>query len=183
MDNMDFSVFQDLIKKSKMEEGVYARFYDRAIKTGNVKDNGLPEFKNTVYIEIRIKDNNDVVDRKATDDDKKRFPIEWERFNMKKTQTEKGTPLNQFAFLDVSQIESCEYRGIFTVEALAELSEDNAREIGLVDELGLAKRFLEVSKNNKTISDYQGKEKELKEEIKKLKKEIARLKSAGAKDE
>lgn len=173
----DFAMFQKLIN-NKTEDGVFARFYNKAVKTGNTKENGLPEFKNKVYVEIRIRDNNDVVDRKADEEDFARFPIEYNRFLLEQKQVENGTPLNQFAFLDASQLETCKYRGVFTVETLAGLDDEKARSIDLLEERDLAKRFIEISKNNQVIDDFAKKEKKYQNEIKKLKEEIARLKGA-----
>lgn len=174
----DFAMFQKLINGSKTEEGVFARFYNRAVKTGNVKENGLPEFVNRVYVEIRIRDNNDVVDRKATQEDFSRFPVEYNRFMLEQKQIESGTPLNQFAFLDAVQLENCKFRGVFTVEMLSSLDDDKAKLLGLTEEKELANKFLEISKNNKKIDDFAKKEKKYKDEIKALKEEIARLKGA-----
>lgn len=173
----DFAMFQKLIN-NKTEDGVFARFYNKAVKTGNTKENGLPEFKNKVYVEIRIRDNNDVVDRKADEEDFARFPIEYNRFLLEQKQIENGTPLTQFAFLDAVQLESCKFRGIFTVEMLAGLDEDKAKLMGLVDEKELAQKFIDISKNNQAISEFAKKEKKYQNEIKKLKEEIARLKGA-----
>lgn len=173
----DFAMFQRLIN-NKTEDGVFARFYNRAIKTDNVKENGLPEFVNRVYVEIRIRDNNDVVDRRATKEDFERFPVEYNRFMLEQKQIESGTPLNQFAFLDAAQLENCKYRGVFTVETLAGLDDDKVKLLGLTEERELAKKFVEISKNNQAINDFSKKEKKYKDEIKKLKEEIARLKGA-----
>ena len=54
---MDFAMFEKFANNSGSEEGVAARFYDRAVKTGEVGENGLPKFKLVCFCEIRIKDN------------------------------------------------------------------------------------------------------------------------------
>ena len=173
--DMDFLEFQKLIS-NKTDDGVFAKFYDRVVKTGKILDNGLPEFIKKTYVEIRIRDNNDIVDQPAREEDKRRFPLEWQRYLLEQKQTEKGTPLNQFAFLDALQLETCKFRGIFTVEMLASLDDDKAKSIGLEKEKELAQKFLDISKNNKIIDDFSKKEKKYQAEIKKLKEEIARLK-------
>ena len=40
---MDFAMFEKFANNSGSEEGVAARFYDRAVKTGEVGENGLPK--------------------------------------------------------------------------------------------------------------------------------------------
>ena len=173
----DFLSFQTMIN-NKTEDGVFARFYDRAVRTENMLPNGLPEFIKKTYVEIRIRDNNDIYDQPAKEADKMRFPIEYQRYLLEKKQTENGTPLNQFAFLDVKQLETCKFRGIFTVETLSSLDNEKAKTIGLEQEKELAQKFLDVSKNNQVISEFAKKEKKYQAEIKKLKEEIAQLKEA-----
>ena len=54
-------MFEKIANNSCSEEGVVARFYDRAVKTGEVGANGLPKFRLACFCEIRIKDNNSEV--------------------------------------------------------------------------------------------------------------------------
>ena len=175
---MDFSTFQRMIDNTKGEEGVVARFYDRAIKTDEVDNNGLPKFTNKTFIEIRVRDNADVFDQPAREEHYRRFPVEYNRYLLEKKQVVEGTPLNQFAFLTAAQYETCKSRGIFTVEVLAQIEDERARALNLVEEKALAVRFLEVAKNNKVINDFDKKEKEYKNKIKKLEEEIKALKAA-----
>ena len=173
----DFLAFQSMIN-NKTEDGVFAKFYDRVVRTGNMLNNGLPEFAKKTYIEIRIRDNNDIYDQPAKEADKMRFPVEYQRYLLEQKQVENGTPLNQFAFLDAKQLETCKFRGIFTVETLAALDADKAKTIGLEQEKELAQKFLDISKNNQAINEFAKKEKKYQAEIKKLKEEIAKLKGA-----
>ena len=48
--DMDFALFQQVIGTKETEKNVAARFYDKAVKTNEVADNGLPVFKNVTYI-------------------------------------------------------------------------------------------------------------------------------------
>ena len=175
--DIEFATFQSMINSKKTEEGVFARFYNRAVRTGGMTKDGFPEFKDQTFIEIRLKDNADIYDQPAKDADYKRFPVEFARFQLEKKQVESGTPLEQFAFLTAAQVETCKHRGIFTVETLSNLDDEKAKSINLVNEKQLAKKFTDVSKNNAAIADFAKKEKKYQEEIKKLKAEIAELKA------
>lgn len=173
----DFSMFQDLLNNSKGEEGVAARFYDRSVKTSKIDDNGMPVFENVTYVEIRIKDNNtDVYDQPADKEKIRRFPLEYQRYQLERKQIKDGTPLNQFAFLDAAQIDTLKVRGIFTVETLAELPEEKAVQLNVVREYELAAKFLANAKDNKVLLEWQEREKAYQDEIKKLQEEIATLK-------
>lgn len=176
MSDIDFSLFQQYLQNGGTERGVVARFYDKYIRTGRVLENGLPEFQEVVYVEIRVVDSQEVIDRKADRADFMRFPREYAFYQTKKEKAKDGTPLNQFAFLTLPQIEACATRGVFTVEALAALDDDKARSINLEMEVSLAKRFLDMSKDNKVIADYEKEIKKLKAKIEKLEEENKLLK-------
>ena len=169
----DFSMFQDLLNNSKGEEGVVARFYDRSVKTSKIDDNGMPVFENVTFVEIRMRNNyTDVYDPEKI----RRFPLEYQRYQLERKQIKDGTPLNQFAFLDAAQIDTLKVRGIFTVEVLAELSEEKAAQLNVVREHELAAKFLANAKDNKVLLEWQEQEKTYQDEIKKLQEEIAALK-------
>ena len=69
-----------MVQNHNPQDGIAARFYDKAIKTDNISKDGLPIFINRCFVEIRIKDNNDeVFDQPATADKIHRFPVEYAR--------------------------------------------------------------------------------------------------------
>ena len=132
--NVEFLNFQNMATNQNMNNGVFARFYDKAVKTGNMKKNGLPEFENKLYIEIKVRDERDVFDQPATTEHIKRFAVEYSRYLNEKKEKREGTPLELFAFLTPAQIESCHFRGVFSVESLAKMSEEQARNLCLQEE-------------------------------------------------
>ena len=166
-----------------MEErkSVFAKFFKKNIKTGNYNDKGLPEFVEKVYIEIRVVNSFDVVERLADRNDIMRFPKEYEMFQRADERAKKGTPLTMFAFLTPAQIECCNAKDIYTIEELSKTSKEKAHDIGLAGEVELAKKFLAVSKNNKAIADFENRIKELETEIAGLRAEndeLRRIKKA-----
>lgn len=179
MDNMDFALFDSYLRNNGQESGVFARFYNKYIKTGNIKENGLPEYKEKLYIQIRTRNDTDAPDRLATEDDFMRFPREYAVFMNKKEKLKNGTPLNQFAFLNTAEIESCEIRGIYTVEDLANLTEAQAMELNLTDAVTAAKKFLDMAKNNAAIAQYIEENNKLKAKIATLEDEIKALKESA----
>lgn len=174
---MDFVAFQNTLQNNNQQDGVIARFYDKAVKTNDITKDGLPVFINKCFVEIRIKDNNcEIFDQPATPDKINRFPIEYARYQLQKKQVSDGTPLEQFAFLTVAEIESLKIRGIFTVEALAKLEKDKASQLELTKEKLLAQKFIEQATNNAKILQWQKKEELYQAEIKSLKEELEELK-------
>lgn len=180
-DSEDFLIFQSFLNGEKTEKGVVASFYNKFVRTGRFLENGLPEFSRKVFIKIRVVNSIDEVDRPAEDADIHRFAREYALFKIKnENNMNNGTPLNQFAFLSPAQIECCEFRNVFTIEDLIALEDDKASTLGLFNEKEAAKKFLEASKNNKMISDFENKIHFLESEIVRLKEENEILK---AKDE
>lgn len=176
---MDFASYQNLIEQSKhkTEDNVSARFYDRAVKTSQTDGQGMPVFKTVCYCEIRIKDNTtEIYDQPATEEKCRRFPAEYARYQLAKKQVENGTPLEQFAFLTVAEIETCKCRGILTIEHLAALDGRHAMEIGLSDEAAKAKRFVDGNAMIKQGIDIAGLEREYSEKLSFLEAENAKLK-------
>ena len=178
---MDFLTFEKIAKNTQPEEGIFARFYDRTVKTGRIDKHGFPVFENVCFCEIRLKDNNsEVFDQPATEEKKKRFPAEYARYLLAKKQAEKGSPLEQFAFLTASEIESLKIRGIFTVEALAELDVQKAEDLGVARERALAVKFTEQAASNTALAGWQEKEEKYKSKIKKLEEQLKSLKKNRA---
>lgn len=179
MDDLDFAMFNSFLQQSGREVGVYARFFDKWVKTGNIQENGLPEYKERLYVEIKVQNSTDTPVRPATEEDLRRFPQQYAFYKNKKEKQKEGTPLNQFAFLSMPQIEACDMRGISTIEELAQLPDDKVKELNLSDAKELAVQFLAMAKGNQTIAGYVEEIKALKSEIERLKEENKALKEAN----
>ena len=174
--DIDFAVFQQIASQTQDEKNVTARFYDKAVKTSEVSENGLPIFKNVTYVEIRLKDNStEVFNQPATEEKIKRFPKEYALYKLSKEQAKDGTPLEQFSFLTAAEIATCKNRGIFTVEALAGLDFDKVNSLGLQNEHVLAQMFLEEAGINVKLKKFADREKEYQEKIRALEEKISAL--------
>ena len=91
---------------------------------------------------------------------------------MAKKQVENGTPLENFAFLTAAQTDTLKFHGIFTVEALATISEQQAQDLDLSAERQSAIRFMKSAQANLTQIEWQGRVDNLLAEIDVLKAEI-----------
>ena len=173
----DFLMFQKLLNETTQEKDVFARFYDRPVKTDKIGKNGMPVIENRTFVEIKMTNNTtEVYDQPATEDKVRRFPVEYQRYKLAQKQSAEGTPLEMFAFLDAAEIESLKMRGIFTVEALAALDKETAEKLDIAEQQNRAEKFLAVSKNNSVIDEFVKKETEYKAEIENLQAQIAELK-------
>ena len=174
--DFDFAMFRQFADNTNDDRNVAARFYDKAVKTTEMNDNGLPIFKNVTYVEIRLKDNNtEVFNQPASLEKIKRFPREYELYKTAKAQIKEGTPLEQFAFLTAAEVATCKNRGVFTVEALADLSEDKVKSLGLQNEHKFAEIFMRNAKSNNKVADFARKEKEYADKIAEYKEKFELL--------
>jgi hypothetical protein len=94
----------------------------------------------------------------------------------KEEKAKEGTPLNQFAFLTVPELDLCETKGIFTVEDLSNITKEQAQDMNLTTAKELAIKFLQMAKDNKAIAKFENEIKALKAENEKLRDEIKALK-------
>jgi hypothetical protein len=149
---------------------------------------GRPIYKDRDYVTIMVPgDKDSVVERPATDIDKRRFAAQYAAFKAQKSQeTVVGTPLKVVTFLSASQAKELEYFNIFTVEQLAGMPDGNAaRVMGAQKLKQLATDFLraaqeqapltamreEMEKKDAEIATLQEAVRELTETVKELKKQ------------
>ncbi len=173
--NFDLTEFRDVLDRNRQNEGVFAKFYDKAVKTDAVHPvTGLPVFRDVCYVEIRLKNNmTDVYNQPATSEKIKRFPLEYKQYVAAKEQRVDGTPLEQFSFLTAAQIETLKCHGIFTVEALNALNEQRVADLGLADEHAKARLFLKMAENNTAIDEIDRLKKKYEAEIDGLKRQVS----------
>ncbi|MBQ9090205.1 MAG: hypothetical protein IJY58_04065 [Alphaproteobacteria bacterium] len=175
----EFNTFQSIISSQHTETDTFARFYDKSVKTHDVNPKtGLPVFKDVCYVEIRIKNNNtDIYDQPATPEKIARFPEAYHRYQLTKEKCQEGAPLEHFSFLTSSQINTLKCHGILTVEKLAGLSDQQARDLDVCAEKASAQHFLNLAQQTLTQEQWEKKYQTLQQQIEMLKRENAQLKN------
>lgn len=176
MDSFDYNIFDSYLRNSNNEQGVFARFHDKWIKTGKIKENGMPEFVQKTYVEIKVKGSVDAPDKPATEEDMMRFPREYAFYKNKKEKQKEGTPLALFAFLTAPEVEACDLKGVYTVEDLARLTDEQAMSLNLLDGRNMARRFMLMARDNAAIAEFEAENERLKQKIATLEDEIKALK-------
>lgn len=154
-------------KQERGDDSCIPRFYMREVpdpKESQIA--GRPKFKLVPYVEIIIPGSKlDRPDRKVGDDDRKRWPGAWAKFQMRQEETiGDGTPIDQWNYLNRAQVAEFKALGIMTVDALATLGDTGLEKIGMGarDLQKRAKQFLKPQGDVET---------ELRAEIVKLKAE------------
>lgn len=134
------------------DEKLYVKFYTRAVQDGvATNEEGRPVFKDVPYVRIHIPgDKNNVIDTKATDEHKRRFPKQWMHYKNAEEGAEKieGTLLTEWPRITRSQAEELKYMHVYTVEQLATLPDQFGSKImGFFDIRLKAKKYLEQAKD------------------------------------
>lgn len=156
------------------------KFYKYAeLDKGATEIEGRQIFKEVDYIKIVVPgDNLTEIDRPVYDNDKTRFPIQWANY-LNRTSAEgkyEGTPLIEWALISRSQAEQLRAAKFYTVESIANASDQQIQSIGMAAGMSpytfrdKAKKFLDSAK---TAADFTHRE----EELDQLRAENARIKA------
>ena len=130
---------------------LYVVFHMSAVKNGfRSEQEGRPIFDDIPHCRIHIPgDKTLVIDEPVTDEYKRRFPEQWEKFQKGLTQSPEGTPLEQWPQLTTGQVHEFKALNVFTVEQLAGMSDSSAqRFMGGHDIRRKAATFLKVAKDS-----------------------------------
>jgi hypothetical protein len=157
---------------------LFVQFYPNVVldhaATAESED-GQPVFKTVDYVKIQQPGERDLFDAPATEEHKHRFPRQWDLYRSGKEQHD-GTPLALMFVGDRAHIaEMLKARKVFTVEQLANLSEDGVSRIGmgarqLVEQ---AKRFLDTMKRGHASAETERRMRELEQQVEGLRNELA----------
>lgn len=111
------------------ERSVFATFYQYAmLDEEKTKQAGRPYHRTVDMIKIEFAgDKTKVIERLVKEEDKIRFPRNWQAYCNKQVQAHEGTPLEQWALLNVAQVADLKAINIHTVEQLASVNDTNLR--------------------------------------------------------
>lgn len=167
------------------DRSLYVRFFLEPVHNKNrSKAEGRPVYEDELFIEISAPaDKTSVVIRPATDADKLRFPRHWAVFEKEGGEGVVGTPLKEWPLVSVSQIKEWNAMGIYTVEQLAGMSDNNVAKLmgGLVFR-EKARTWLAAAKEAAPMAAMQDELKKRDDVIAMMQRQIAELTSAPAAD-
>lgn len=124
-DVADFNV-EDFNSREAGDRSVYCKFFLHPVEDQVASaDQGRPIYNEHEYIEIRAAGNaTNVVVRRATDMDKRRFSGAYRMFKEGHAEQMVGTPLTEVPWMSKSQIEELMYFRIRTLEQLSAVGDD-----------------------------------------------------------
>lgn len=131
----------------------YMRGVSNPAKSAEV---GRPYLDDKIFVRIHPPGERlNIVDREATDLEKRRYPIQWQQFQQNMPQVSDGTPVDMLFAASPATAGALKASGVHTVEQLAKLSAHAIETIGMGCQqwVNEAIRYLEVA--NKGVKASQ----------------------------
>ena len=157
------------------------QFYKKSMKQEDASaEAGRPIFKEFDFVRIMIPgDNLTEIDTYAQESHKQRFPRQWAHYLNQTAghQDIVGTPLDQWPQVTRSQAEELRGLKFYTVEAIADCSDQQLQRIGMVAGMSphnfrlKAKAFLNLANDSAEVAQRESELQALKEENAKIKAE------------
>jgi hypothetical protein len=112
------------------DEGVIANFERvREHQPFESQEKGTDMYRDVDYVRIRVRGNDKLeVHRRATEQDKRRFPFAWQQYQLGKEQSARGTPLDEIGIAS-SLLPAYHAKNVFTVEDLARVDDGNLQNL------------------------------------------------------
>lgn len=128
MDYLDTPDPNLFMRANAGDESLFVVFY-MGVEQNSAKSTeaGRPVFDDVEFVRIIIPgDKNNIIDRRASDHDKRRFHRQYGLFKEGRKEEEQisGTRLTDWPMLTRAQCEEFKYLGLRTVEQLAEVRDD-----------------------------------------------------------
>jgi hypothetical protein len=157
------------------------QFYKKSMKQEDASNEaGRPIFKEFDFVRIMIPgDNLTEIDTYAQESHKQRFPRQWAHYQNQVAGHEDivGTPLDQWPQVTRSQAEELRGLKFYTVESIADCSDQQLQRIGMVAGMSphnfrlKAKAFLNLANDSAEVAQRESELQALKEENAKIKAE------------
>lgn len=116
-----------------LESHVFVTIYTDAVELkAESEKSGRPIFKDIPFIRITIPgDTNNIIERKLSEEDKRKYPLAWADYQRGEAQGFIGTPLEQWPQITRAQVKEAKYFECHTVEQLAGLSDSHCQKLGM----------------------------------------------------
>jgi len=160
------------------------KFYQRAINNefkSNLEGRPIMEMADFIVIEVPG-DNLTVIDTFAVDEHKKRFPVQWARYQNEKTDGDiEGTLLHDWPILNAAVAAELKHFRFYTVEQIAAASDAQLNTLGMaagMSPLALrdkAKAFLSSAKGSALVQQQADELRKRDEELSAMKAQLAEL--------
>lgn len=159
----DFDFEEDRLREmvsgqsQKLDNQLNVQFYKHAeLNSFETAKQGRKIFEEHVYIRILMPANRlNVIERRATDEDRARFRRQFVYFVEKGENLQSGTPLDQLATISAAQVLELKALKVDTIEQLAGIPDTTAQLMGTggTELKQRAIKFLDRTRNSEELSD------------------------------
>ena len=166
--------------QSAADRHLNVRFYMDELKdeAASAKER-RPIYKSEEFCEIRTGDKNSVVVERVRfmhPDPRERFPVQYARFKAGEAQQVVGTPLREWGRIDRSTARAYADLGVITVEQLAAVSDQNAKQVrGMLADRKTAQDYLEEMKGQAPLAEARAENEKLRDEMRALRDQVEAL--------
>jgi hypothetical protein len=154
------------------DSGMVAIFYNKPVHIpAKSLEEGHPFYEDQVFVRIHPPGERlNIVERRANDQDKRRFPAQWQQFQQNKVQQPDGAAIELLYPEYPSIAAMLRANSVLTIEQCADLSGPAIDNIGMGAQryVNEAKKWLELAAKGKNVS-------QMRHELEKRDREIATL--------
>lgn len=189
--SIDWNGYVGTVNYDGGDKNMVVMFYTRPVHMpAKSKAENRPIYEDRTYVRIHPPGERlNIVDRAATEQDKRRWPLQWSQFAQNREQTPEGTPIDLLYNDKPSIAAMLKANGVHTIEQCAELSGPAIDNIGMGAQRysNDAKKYLELSakgvKASQLKAELEDRDREimgLKHELELMRDELAALRNRGA---
>lgn len=168
-----------VVKYGPGDAGMVVMFYlHPELNPARSNEMGSPQYDDIVFVRIHPPGERlNIIDRKATESDKRRFPMQWQQYLQNKPQTNNGAPIDLLFPAQPSIAAALKASGVHTIEQCAKLSAHAIETIGMGCQnwVNDANRYLEVANKGVRASQLKAAMEERDRENASLKNKIELL--------
>lgn len=154
-------------------------FYRKAMSNpGKAKLEGRPVYDEKIFVRIHpVGERLNIIDREATEEDARRFALQWAQFQKNKEQIPEGTPIDLLFPENPAVGATMRANGIHTVEQCANLSAHAIDNVGMGAQryVNAAQSYLSMANKGVKATEYRTKIEELERNNRVLKQQITSL--------
>lgn len=169
-----------LVEYGGGDKGMVCMFYNRAVHNpAKSTETGRPFYEDKIFVRIHPPGERlNIVDREASDNDRRRWPLQWNQFKQNKQQQPDGTPIELLYPESPSIAAMMRGNGVLTIEQCAALSADAIDTIGMGTQryVNAAAKYLEAANKGVHVTQMRHELEARDREIKILNKTVEDLK-------
>lgn len=170
-------------QRYKDDQRLFVQFFREPVQN-KVKSTleGRPIFDEVDMVRIITPGSRDVMVTRADDNYRRRFPKQWERFQLQQEQAVEGTPLEQVPWLTVGQVAELKAVHVMTLEQLAALPDNLAQKFMGAHQLRQrAQAMIDAAKGEAPMLRLQAELEARDQKIELMQKQIDQLVAASKK--